>query len=480
MKIKVIASYGNQERTFDVPCGEGDKSFKWLSNCVTQRFALSMPNGTIRRKEGLRGSTGRAQAPGTVITLSNGDSPHPASFICDFLADGEIVRMDMLKTLEVDDSGVPNQSEWATLAFTTNSMSGLSMGGSFSDLNDAEEEVEDEKEPIEVVNRRKGDALFMRAILNSQNISMKVTREEIEDRWETVHELMPKMDSDVASSLKEVMAPYWSILIEVYQNYSPMNTMMTREMTQTDFFHFVEDADIFAVSDFEVLTMRVWRRCSKAQRAISLGEFVACILMLSQARLNDIFDKGKATLTKPVEAVETIVGKNILKLAQNLNVSAFVRYTMFNSDRFLSKLREKHEDLFLVFEKYCAKTVREASVSLTMELMANILCDARLLNEEGAPEVAADLYTQCRGGIINGRCIPDDIDMPTPPDSEFTFAEFVEGLCRFPFRDEGSLENKSMDNIIETMLECVERVRSLLHQTESEVVAETKATRKRK
>ena len=480
MKIVVIASYGGKERPFDVPCGEGDKSFKWLSNCITQRFALSAPNGTLRRKETLRGDTERTQALATVITLPNGDSPHPASLICDFLADGEVVRMEMLKTLEVDESGVPSQSEWATLAFSTNSMSGLSMGGSFGDMNTAEEEEEYKVEPIEVENRRKGNAMFMKAILNSQNISIKATLEEVEDRWEVVGELMPRMNPDTAKALKAVIAPYWSMLIEVYQNYSPMNAMMKREMTQTDYFHFVEDADIFAVSDFEELTMRTWRRCSRGLRAISLGEFIACLLMLSQARLNDIFDKEKATLYKPVEAVEIIVGKKILKLAQSLNVSSFVRYVMFSSDQFLSKLREMHEDLFLVFEKYCAKASREASVTLTMELMANVLCDAKLLQEEGAPEAAADLYTKCRTGIINGRFIPADIDVPAPPDDEFTFAEYVEAICRIPFREEGSLEGKSLNKIIETMLECVQRVRDLVNYTEPEVVEDTKASRRRK
>ena len=483
MKIKVIASFAGKERSFDVACGEGDKSFKWLSNCITQRFALSAPNGTLRRKENLRGNSDRAQALATVILLPNGDSPHPASLICDFLADGESVRMDMLETLEVDSAGAPHQSEWATLAFTTNSMSGLSMGGSFGDFNSTNVEEGDEEykvEPIEVENKRKGNALFMKSILNSQNISVKNVLEEIDDRWETIDELMPKMVPETARALKGVIAPYWSLLIEVYQNYSPINAMMKREMTQTDYFHFVEDADIFAVTDFEALTMRTWRRCSKGQRAITLGEFLACILMLSQARLNDIFDKGNITLVRPVEAVQKIVGTNILKLAQNLNVSSFIRYVMFSSDHFLDKLREMHEDLFLVFEKYCAKASREVSVTLTMELMANIMCDAKLTSEAGAPEMAAELYTQCRGGIINGRLIPDGIDVPPPSDDEFTFAEYVEAVCRIPFREEGSLENKKLDNVIETMLECVGRVRELVNYVEPEIVEDPKASRSRR
>ena len=83
MRIKIRAVVGGEERNFDMPCGEGDKSFKWLSNCASQRFALFAPNGTLRRKEGLRGATKHVQATPLIITLANGDSPHPASILCD-------------------------------------------------------------------------------------------------------------------------------------------------------------------------------------------------------------------------------------------------------------------------------------------------------------------------------------------------------------------------------------------------------------
>ena len=115
---------GGYERVFDLPCGEGDKSFKWLSNCASQRLASCAPDGSLRRKEGLRGTTKSAQPTAAIIILANGDSPHPASRICDFLVDGETVTVKMVDTMDCGFDGNPKQSEWATLAFTTNSPMG--------------------------------------------------------------------------------------------------------------------------------------------------------------------------------------------------------------------------------------------------------------------------------------------------------------------------------------------------------------------
>ena len=143
--------------------------------------------------------------------------------------------------------------------------------------------------------------------------------------------------------------------MEVYQNYAPLNAMMKREMTETDYFHLIEDADVFSVVDFETVTKRTFRRVARGQRFIDIGGkfcdfivefsalnkhkddltiyfmdtlgFLACILLVSQAKHNDIYDKGKIKYMNPVRAVEITIGTNIVKLAQNLNVSSFIRWS---------------------------------------------------------------------------------------------------------------------------------------------------------
>lgn len=247
-----------------------------------------------------------------------------------------------------------------------------------------------------------------------------------------------------------------------------MNAMMKREMTETDFFHFVEDAAIFALSDFEILTKRTFRRIARNQRFINIGHFIACILLMAQASHNDIFEKDKSM--NVVDAVETIITSNIMKLAQKLNVSAFLRYCMFSSDEFLSRLRKMHEDLYLVFEKYCAKGAREIALTLTMEQMANLLLDAKLIPDENAIDLCAGLYEAATIGSRSGRSLPEGIDLPPPPDDEFTFAEFLEAVCRITFVEEGSLESKTRSRIMEELIDTCIKIKELLYYVEPEAV----------
>ena len=38
MKIKAIIEFDSNEREFIIPCGTGDKTFKWLAIAASQRF----------------------------------------------------------------------------------------------------------------------------------------------------------------------------------------------------------------------------------------------------------------------------------------------------------------------------------------------------------------------------------------------------------------------------------------------------------
>ena len=64
IKIIVIVSDNREENVnsldyhrpleYIVSVGRGNKTFKWLSLVVAQRYALCAPNGTIRRQEASR------------------------------------------------------------------------------------------------------------------------------------------------------------------------------------------------------------------------------------------------------------------------------------------------------------------------------------------------------------------------------------------------------------------------------------------
>ena len=467
MKIIVRAIIDKKLKEFEIPCGEGDKSFKWLSNCVTQRFALCNPNGTLRSKESFRGDTFKSQSTAMSIILPNGESPHPSALICDYLSDGEVVMIELLKTLYIDEGGYPEQSEWFTLAFST-----TSLGRESDEMVDGERfdmlSIDDE-------TNMKGKAMFMRSILNSQLTDISRVKSHIDDNWDTVSKLMPKLSDKLTKALKATFLERWPIIVEVFQNYAPLNMLMKREMTETDFFHFIEDAEIFSLKDFEILTKRVFRRI-KGNSTIDLGGFITGLILISQTRHVDIFDKNKDGVLSPVEALDLIIEDNLIKLAQKLNVKSFLRIFMF-SDEFLSQIRDIHEDLFKLYEKYTTKMVREIALTLNMDLMASVLYDSALLPSLD-PVYVQELFDIVRSGMINGRSIPIDSDLPASPESEYTFAEFIEAVARINFRSDGVLDNMDKNSIVQEMVKSFTPLIQLLHAKPVEPSATASKNRK--
>lgn len=91
MKIKAKVIMGEQQRDFYIPCGTGDKNFKWLTLVTTQRFANATPNGSLRWRDDFAGITEKAQYCCVSITLSSGDDPDPTEMINYYLRDGDEV-----------------------------------------------------------------------------------------------------------------------------------------------------------------------------------------------------------------------------------------------------------------------------------------------------------------------------------------------------------------------------------------------------
>lgn len=464
MKIVIRAVIGGKEKEFEIPCGEGDKSFKWLSNCATQRFALASPNGKLRRKESLRGETFNSQSTCFNIVLPNGETPHPSSLICDFVGDGDVITMELVDIVNVNTTGMAAQSDWATLAFSTSSV-GESKEDLFLEGDGGEMKEEDQVDM--------GKALFMANILSSQAPNKTGILESLDDAWEYVDKLMPKLSSVQTMELKALFAKHWPILMELYQNYAPLNAMMKREMTETDYFHFVEDAEVFSVRDFEFLTKRSFRRVSAGDRTLSIGAFVSATIFLAQARHVDIFSKESPDLPDAVNAVKIIIEKNLLGLALKLNSNAYFRFCFFG-DKFLASLRSMHENLFLVFEKYCAKITREVTTNLPSDLVAQLFVDAKITPALD-PFYVSELLSTCRAGLINGRYFPKDVSFILPPEDGFQFAEFIEAIARSAFRNEGSLEVAVVNKVVnEAMLENLKLVESLLWYKPEEASVQTK------
>ena len=66
MHLLVTVKCGQRESRFRIPCGNGQKTFKWLGLVSAARYSSESPKGSLRMRE-----SRQAQAAGTALIPSN-------------------------------------------------------------------------------------------------------------------------------------------------------------------------------------------------------------------------------------------------------------------------------------------------------------------------------------------------------------------------------------------------------------------------
>ena len=67
---------------FEISVGAGDKTFKWLGNTASQRFATQDPNGALRRRDPVRRGMSKFSSYQSIeVTLPTGQTPHPSALL---------------------------------------------------------------------------------------------------------------------------------------------------------------------------------------------------------------------------------------------------------------------------------------------------------------------------------------------------------------------------------------------------------------
>lgn len=84
MKVTVVVN----GLSFNVPCGEGGQTFKWLGLVSAQRYALMMPHGRCRTREDAHAKVG-FYVPAQVAELQTGEVMHPGNRLADHCNDGD-------------------------------------------------------------------------------------------------------------------------------------------------------------------------------------------------------------------------------------------------------------------------------------------------------------------------------------------------------------------------------------------------------
>lgn len=427
MKVFVFVVCDGHEREFEIACGAGDKTFKWLSLAASNMWAAAAPNGALRRRDDYRGVTGNVEQHATNVVLPDGSTPHPAALIADYLRDQDSVEITLVSEMAVNSLGAPNASNWSTLAFTANEDH---LGVLYDDNATSRTDVSAVETEEQIAEKSKSE--FMRIIMRSQMLNDKRIAHELRTVWTKACLLLPKLrEADNRPALEAIFKD-WGVLQELFSLYAP-----TGEMDLKEFQRMCEDADVFPPRDHPMLSARAFNRIPKVYSdvhgenistlSIPDGTFVASLLVLAQTRHNDIYEK-QSKETSPVGYLKEILTNNFRVLANVLAFKCLPKEALC-STTFLCNLRDVYDDLIAVFEKYAARHNREVYGSLPFEHFSELLYEARL-TETVEISKAQELFKIVRSGPIIGR----DKDLNPPhPENEYLFPEMVEAatLCQY-------------------------------------------------
>jgi hypothetical protein len=447
MKLEVIVRIDGRERTLDIPCGLGDKSFKWLGQVASQRYANAAPNGTLRRREGSHGMSDTVQYQTMAITLPGGESPFPADNIRSYLRDGDSVIIDLCSKLNINGiHGAPQTSEYATLAYSVSAEAigiedhpsddeitpvefqrqrAATMRAHHSSHTDLLEETNSQQ------NNKRSKANFMRVIARSQMLNEKKIESLVADLWSTMQPILKISKTEDSLKIKQIFSVYWDILKEMFQYFSSDSPTMIRDQ----YIQLMEDANVFPLAELMRQSSLAFDRALKHQmarngeyHALTFSSFLLSLIFCAQLKYNDTLD-SKIPTAKSYDAVKRLVVFNFLPIVRRLDCRSLLR-TAFVHDDCLSKLRDHYEMLQSCFGKVSTKS-RDFPTTISVEDVTELLFQAELVSNNTDHTLTKRLLDECREGTIYGRYVDmDPSEIADYPDSEFTVPEFIEVVCR--------------------------------------------------
>jgi hypothetical protein len=460
MKVNVRVIFEKTEMVFEIPIGMGDKSFKWLGLVACSRFAACAPNGGLRRRDPpRRGITDKATHQPVEMALSDGQIPHPSALLYDFCRDGDEVRVHLVDSQElVHGTGVPHRTQWSELAFgnkapaanegdASPSKRGGTGGAAGVDVITEEDHVYNEQQ-------QRGRAQFMRILLKSQMSNPAAISEQVQQAWKTVRKAMPRITAEGEAEIISVLKDYWDMANDIFSYFAKITRGTQGKLPQEGFYQILYEGKIFPDDILKASHVRIFARaCAAAENGdiqLSLGGLVVALILVTQAKYNDTFDETNA-IVGPGQGLKDIFANYLKNVAERFEMKSVLKES-FMSTHFLNQLREWHDELFAVFNKYAGRS-RELPSSINYVDMTMMLYDAGLTEAEetdtkGNPisfehVTVKKLLQEVRQGTINGRAvideaaanknggggIPDDII----PGDEFTYPEMVEAICRHSF-----------------------------------------------
>jgi hypothetical protein len=239
MKIKVIVKFDDHERHFFVACGTGEKTFKWLGNVASQRYAQAIPNGNLRRREDFCGVTDGAQFHTLNIVLPTGSTASPMEIINEHLHDEDTVILELGSRLPIDNkTGTPKHTQFANLAYTTSQEKFSSFDNEEGDEESyfgnrtasemsaamSKTSLGSPTSPPESVSiPMNAKANFMRVLLKSQTLNEPKISKELEKHWKIIESIIKLIKRDDIPHIKTTFFQHWDLLIDIFEFYSSNN-----------------------------------------------------------------------------------------------------------------------------------------------------------------------------------------------------------------------------------------------------------------
>lgn len=464
MKVNVRVIFDKTDVIFEIPVGMGDKTFKWLGMVACNRFASSAPNGGLRRRDpARRGATDKAVHQPVEMALQDGQIPHPNALIYDFCRDNDEVKVHLIDTQVLGlSTGIPQKSQWADLAFSSKSAAtdengdsaviNQKLGGNSTGSSIVSTDVHTYGAQSQMAR-----AQFMRILFKSQMPNPSAVTEKVSIIWKTVQKAMPGMTEEDEREIIDVVCGYWDMISEIFTYFARITRGTGGKLPQEGFYKILFEGKVFDETILDVSYARIFARaCAAAENGdaqLSIGGLLVAFILITQTKYNDTYDADNE-IHSPSLGLQDIFSNYLTQVAERMEMKSVLKET-FVSTHVLNQVREWHDDLFAVFNKYAGRS-RELPSSLSYKDMTDMLYDAGMTeasetDTKGYPisfemTTAENLLTEVRQGTINGRKIiepviegnsaeedqsglPDDVI----PENEFTYPEMVEAICRHAF-----------------------------------------------
>ncbi|KAJ1456754.1 hypothetical protein M885DRAFT_616109 [Pelagophyceae sp. CCMP2097] len=301
MRLKTVVCFGDVQIPIPIPCGDGDKTVKWLALVAAQRFVIdSAARGSRRNLH-----NGANVACSTQLIPSGVETDleafyHPDAKLRDVFVDSQEVRVKLEPKMRVGAAGQPRRSRWSTVAFTPSDERARAAA-----LDDEYRERDARLRALEDAARelREADesnhADQMRALLESQLFSKDQIRAAMAVEWAAMNEfgVVDKWVRAKAEQekLRGILEKHFVKLAEMFKFYgaSTASAADSNRMEFVEFVAFVRDIELLRADsaglDHSLLAAAFAESCGRevtkdttTKGHLELAQFLNSLIWLAQ------------------------------------------------------------------------------------------------------------------------------------------------------------------------------------------------------